>query len=107
MPSVMPSVFTGPLMAMVVLGLLGFGLRWTFGTTASAPGPNSTGEGDGLLAEVSVLPSPELAAVLRGRLLEAGVRATTSRRTGGGWAVLVFPRDEAAARTVLSRHSLG
>lgn len=103
----MPSVFAGPLVAMVVLGLLGLGLRWTFGTTRTMAGPNSGGQGDGLLSEVSVVPSADAATVLRQRLADAGVRATVSHRGGGGYAVLVFPADTADAHAVLSRNSLG
>ena len=91
--------------APAVLGLLAFLLYWTFGT--SKTGPNTHGVGDGLLRQVSLVPTAEAASVLRGRLAESGVRATVSRGDTGGYRVLVFPADEASARTVLSRHSLG
>ncbi len=92
-------------LAPAVLALLAFLLHWTFGT--SKAGPNTGGEGDGLLRQVSVVPSLDAASVLRVRLAESGVRATISRQAGGGFRLLVFPADEASARTVLSRHSLG
>jgi hypothetical protein len=91
-------------LAPALLGLLAFLLYWTFGT--SKTGPNTHGEGDGLLRQVSVVHSVDAASVLRRRLAESGVRATVSRGDAGGYRVLVFPADEADARTVLSRHSL-
>lgn len=94
-------------MAMVVLGLLAVMLRWTFGTTRTMPGPNTAGKGHGLLTEVGVLPNADSAAVLRRRLAASGVRATVSRGDAGCYRLLVFPADEASARTVLSRNSLG
>lgn len=107
MVGVQPGVLVGPVMAMAVLGLLAVMLRWTFGTTRSMSGPNRSGHGDGLLTEVGVVPTAESAAVLRRRLAESGVRATVSPGDTGGYRLLVFSGDEASARTVLSRNSLG
>lgn len=95
-----------PLAALAALLLLALLLRWTFGDSRSMPAPNR-GEGHGLLVEVGRVPSADAAAVLRGRLAAAGVKATVSRAEAGGHALLVFPRDEADARTVLSRGALG
>jgi hypothetical protein len=73
-------VLFGPLVLMVLLGLM---LRWTFGTGRNQPGPRipdpDDPTGDGLLEEVSRVPTDTAAAVLRGRLREAGIRATVAR----------------------------
>ncbi len=92
-------------LAPALLGLLAWLLYWTFGT--SKEGPNRAGEGDGLLTVVGVVPQREAAVVLRSRLSDAGLRSTLSGSPAGGYRVLVFPADEVAARTVLSRNALG
>ncbi len=92
-------------LAPALLGLLAWLLYWTFGT--SKDGPNRGGTGDGLLAEVGVVPHREAADVLRARLRDNGVRATVSGSALTGFRLLVFPADEATARVVLSRNSLG
>jgi hypothetical protein len=99
-------VLFGPLLLMLVLALL---LRWTFGTGRNQPGPRipdpDDPTGDGLLTEVSRVPTEPAAAVLRGRLREAGIRATVARE-GPAFRLLVFPADEQDARVVLSRGAL-
>ncbi|MEO6881836.1 MAG: hypothetical protein ABI181_12935 [Mycobacteriaceae bacterium] len=92
-------------LAPALLGLLAWLLYWTFGT--SKAGPNRAGEGDGLLTVVGLVPQREAAVVLRSRLSDAGLRSTLSGSSTDGYRVLVFPADEAAARTVLSRNALG
>lgn len=99
-------VLFGPLVLMVLLGLM---LRWTFGTGRNQPGPRVVDPddptGDGLLEEVSRVPTEPAAAVLRGRLREAGIRATVAR-DGAAYRLLVFPDDVPNARVVLSRGAL-
>lgn len=99
-------VLFGPLVLIVLLGLM---LRWTFGTGRNQPGPRipdpDDPTGDGLLEEVSRVPTEPAAAVLRGRLREAGIRATVSR-DGPAYRLLVFPSDVPNARVVLSRGAL-
>ncbi len=99
-------VLFGPLVLMVLLGLM---LRWTFGTGRNQPGPRipdpDDPTGDGLLEEVSRVPTDTAAAVLRGRLREAGIRATVAR-DGAAYRLLVFPADVPNARVVLSRGAL-
>ena len=99
-------VLFGPLVLMVLLGLM---LRWTFGTGRNQPGPRipdpDDPTGDGLLEEVSRVPTDTAAAVLRGRLREAGIRATVAR-DGAAYRLLVFPDDVPNARVVLSRGAL-
>jgi hypothetical protein len=98
----------GLLGAVGALGVLVLLLRWTYGTQRSNPSPPS-GDGYGLLEEVSRVPSAEAATVLRSRLAENGVRATVSAvraEEGGGYRLLVFPDDHAAAKIVLGQHYL-
>lgn len=100
------SVLFGGLALMAVLVLL---LRWTFGTGRDQPGPlipdPDDPTGDGLLTEVSRVPTEPAADVLRRRLREAGIRATVAR-DGPAYRLLVFPADLVDARVVLSRGAL-
>ncbi len=94
----------GLLGAAGALGVLALLLRWTYGTQRSNPSPPS-GDGYGLLEEVSRVPTAEAATVLRNRLADNGVRATVSgapAEEGGGYRLLVFPDDQAAVRIMLS-----
>ncbi len=99
-------VLFGPLVLIVLLVLL---LRWTFGTGRNQPGPRvhdpDDPTGDGLLTEVSRVPTAPAADVLRGRLRQAGIRATIAR-DGPVYRLLVFPADVVDARVVLSRGAL-
>lgn len=105
-PATRFSVLFGGLALMGVMVLL---LRWTFGTGRNQPGPRipdpDDPTGDGLLTEVSRVPTQPAAAVLRGRLREAGIRATIAR-DGDAYRLLVFPDDVPDARVVLSRGAL-
>lgn len=95
----------GLVVALVVLGLL---LRWTFGHQRNLTLPTDDPDdpvATGLLTEVSRVPGPDSARVLRDRLRAEGIRATVSRADGGGYAVLVFGRDVADAAVVLGRGS--
>jgi hypothetical protein len=96
---------SGSALALLAVLVLGGLLWWTFGDSRSMPAPNNrSGDGYGLLVEVARLPSAQAADVLRRRLAAAGVKATVSPGAGGdGHALLVFPADEADARTVLAR----
>lgn len=103
----MSSWGSGPLtllgLAVLVGGLL-LALRWTFGTSRTLPVPHVTDPadptGDGLLAEVALLPTEAAAEVLRDRLAGAGIRATISRAEPG-YRLLVFTDDEPRALLVL------
>jgi hypothetical protein len=94
---------------MVLLGVLVLGLRWTWGTGRELPGPRVVDPddptGDGLLEEVSRVPTEPAAQVLRDRLRDAGIRATVGR-VEGGYRLLVFRDDLVDARVVLSRGAL-
>jgi hypothetical protein len=97
----------GPLL---MLGGLVLGLRWTFGTGPSLPAPRipdpADPTGDGLLEEVSRVPTEAAAQVLRARLGAAGIRATIGGSDAGGYRLLVFADDLANARVVLSKGAL-
>ena len=91
----------GPL---VLLGLLMLALRWTFGTGAKhgvprVPDPNDP-TGDGLLTEVTRVPTPAAAELLRARLDRADIRATVGR-AGGQYRLLVFTEQVVDAKLVL------
>lgn len=94
----------GPLLALLVLGVLAGLLRWTYGTQADHPAPERDPDGDyGLLRQIAVAPTAGAAATLRRRLADAGIRATVNP-SPGGHRVLVFARDAADARVVLTGH---
>jgi len=99
-------VLFGGLAMMAVLALA---LRWTFGAGRDQPGPRvpdpDDPTGDGLLEEVSRVPTEPAARVLRDRLLGAGIRATVGR-VDGAYRLLVFRDDLVDARVVLSRGAL-
>jgi hypothetical protein len=107
-------VFDNPLTvllgAILMLAIVLLALRWTFGTGRDQPAPHvpdpNDPTGDGLLTEVSRVPTEAAAQVLRVRLTEAGIRATIGR-DDGGYRLLVFPADLADARAVVSRGALG
>ncbi len=95
--------------ATLMLAIVLLALRWTFGTGRDQPSPHvpdpDDPTGDGLLAEVSRVPTEAAAQVLRGRLTAAGIRATIGR-ADGGYRLLVFPADLVDARVVVSRGAL-
>ena len=94
---------------LLMMGGLALALRWTFGTGRNQPAPHvpdpDDPTGDGLLEEVSRVPTEPAAQVLRGRLGAAGIRATVGR-VDGGFRLLVFREDLVNARVVLSRGAL-
>ncbi|MBC8093161.1 MAG: hypothetical protein H7Y15_14735 [Pseudonocardia sp.] len=81
-------------------------LRYTFGTGRDQPGPRipdpDDPTGDGLLEEVSRVPTDTAARILRRRLSEAGIRATIAHDQTG-YRLLVFPPDVINARLVLTQ----
>jgi hypothetical protein len=91
---------------LIMMGAMLLALRWTFGTGRDQPGPRipdpEDRTGDGLLEEVSRVPTEPAARVLRSRLAGAGIRATISGGEGG-FRLLVFRDDLVDARLVLSR----
>ncbi len=99
-------VLFGGLIMMVGLA---FALRWTWGTGKELPGlrvidPDDP-TGDGLLEEVSRVPTEPAAQILRTRLQANGIRATVGR-LDGAYRLLVFRDDLVNAKLVLSRSAL-
>jgi hypothetical protein len=92
--------------ALLMLGVVLLALRWTFGTGRDQPAPYvrdpDDPTGDGLLTEVSRVPTEAAAQVLRSRLADAGIRATIGR-AGGAYRLLVFPSDLVNARLVVGQ----
>jgi hypothetical protein len=103
MPDARLTVILG---AVVMLGILLIALRWTFGTGRDQPAPHvpdpDDPTGDGLLTEVSRVPTEAAAQVLRSRLAAAGIRATVGR-ADSAYRLLVFPADVVNARVVVRR----
>lgn len=96
------SVF-GPVIALVVVGILALLLRWAFSPGHSLverrPEVGSP-EQYGLLVPIAEPPTFVEAEMVRRRLSDAGLRATLAPTTEGP-RVLVFPEDVKAARMVL------
>ncbi len=88
----------GPVIAIVVLVLIGLFMRWAFGTGESVP-PRSEAE-DGLLTRVATLSRRESALALRAVLSDAGIRSTVRFPAAHRADVLVFPEDADRARRV-------
>jgi hypothetical protein len=90
--------------AVLMLGIVLLALRWTFGTGRDQPSPHvpdpDDPTGDGLLTEVSRVPTEAAAQVLRARLAGAGIRATIGR-ADGTYRLLVFPADVVDAKVVV------
>jgi hypothetical protein len=102
----------GPTAALLALGVIVLICRWTFSTTGrdtraarrlQAARASAASRGDyGLLVRVASAPSEADAEQLRGRLRDAGVRATVARETAEGTcAVLVFQGDAERARSLV------
>jgi hypothetical protein len=93
----------GPIVALLVVGVLMLLLRWAFSSGHSLverrPEVGSP-EQYGLLVPVAEPPTFVEAELVRRRLSDAGLRATLAPTTEGP-RVLVFPEDVKAARLVL------
>jgi hypothetical protein len=93
----------GPLLALVVVGVLALLLRWAFasGSSLVQRRPRTGPAGSyGLLVPVLAPGTFIEAEVAVRRLDDAGLRATLAPTTEGP-KVMVFPRDLAKARSVL------
>lgn len=100
------------LIVLVVVALLALVLRWTFGRDRHAsavwPAPDSSadppqdGRPDdfGLLAAAATVESETEAQRIRHVLGIAGIKATTTKDSGGHWRVLVFASELHRARRV-------
>ncbi len=97
--------WTGPLTIVLVLGVILLLMRWTFsrGHSLVQRRPTSGAEGEyGLLVAIASPPTYVEGEMLRRRLEDAGLRATLTQTTDGP-RIMVFPRDEKAARQLLAR----
>lgn len=98
------SFLFGPLLAFAGVGVLVLILRWAFrrgsSVVAAAPKPGTTDE-YGLLVPVAAPGSYVEGEVLRRTLEDAGIRANLAQ-TLEGPRVMVWPKDEQAARLLLS-----
>jgi hypothetical protein len=93
----------GPGIALLVVGVLALLLRWTFSHgTSVVERPARPGHEDeyGALVPVAAPGSVIEAEMLRLKLVDAGIRATTAS-TVDGPRVLVFPEEARTARALL------
>jgi hypothetical protein len=98
------SFLFGPLVSLLMLGVLTFLLRWTFArgrSLVARPGRRGAPGDYGLLVAVADPPTAIEAEIMRRRLEAAGVRATVAPTTLGP-RIMVFGADEPRARAVLA-----
>ena len=101
MPLFDGQLITETLIAFLMIGLLGFVLRWTFGRDKGAPAwPSGDPEDFGLLAPVAIVDTADEAAQVKAMLAEAGIKATTSVGPDRRHRVLVFSNELDRARRV-------
>jgi hypothetical protein len=90
----------GPFVALAVMVLLGFFMRWTFGTGQSRRRRRPEPGDDGLLTRIATLSRRESALALRAVLSDAGIRSTVRYPDARRAVVLVFPEDADRARAL-------
>ena len=88
----------GPVIAFVVLVLMGFFMRWAFGSGGTSRRTRPGAADEGLLTKVATVSSPRTAQALRAALSDAGIRSTLRIAGAHRAEVLVFPEDAARAR---------
>lgn len=97
------SYLFGPVVALCALGILILLLRWAFSRGHSlVERPSRRGQEDayGLLVPVAAPPTFIEGEILRRTLEDAGIKANIAN-TLDGPRIMVFPKDEQAARAVL------
>ena len=87
----------GPIIAVVVVVLLGAFLRWAFGGDSRSRRPAAPVD-DGLLTKIATLSRRESALALRAVLSDAGIRSTLRPAAPDRTTILVFPEDAPRAR---------
>ncbi len=96
---------SGPVIAVIVVCIIGLGMRWAFKPTRPRTGPIPDAAESAELGLLDVI-APHLsrsdALRLRARLDQAGIRSSMSRRHDGAVDVLVFRSDAERARELLS-----
>jgi hypothetical protein len=90
----------GPLIAVLVVVLLAFFMRWAFGRGYGRDRPSAAPEDDGLLTLIATLSRRESALALRAVLSDAGIRSTIRVPAPHRADVLVFPEDATRARAL-------
>jgi hypothetical protein len=90
----------GPVVAVVVLILLGLFMRWAFGTGYGRRRRPPAPVDDGLLTRIATLSRGESALALRAVLSDAGIRSTIRYPDERRAVVLVFPEDADRARAL-------
>jgi hypothetical protein len=90
-----------PVIALVVVGLLAFVLRWAFRPHRSGRAwPGRRGD-TGLLRPIAVVDTTAQANALRALLSDANVRSTIDAAPDGRIRLLVFPEDTDRAQDVV------
>jgi hypothetical protein len=100
----------GPVIAIVVVVLLGAFLRWAFGTGGTGRGRRPaapSGADDGLLTRIATLSKRESALALRAVLSDAGIRSTLRSSSPERTTILVFPEDAPRARELAATFTPG
>jgi hypothetical protein len=92
------SYLWGPVMVLVVVGVLALVLRWIYGTASPIPPPRQDNGDFGLLRELALVRGQAEANALRAVLGDSGIRSTTASRPDGTVAVMVFAADLDRAR---------
>ena len=100
MPFLDGQLLVETLIAFLMIGLLGFILRWTFSRDGKPAWPSSDPEDYGLLAPVATVDTADEASRIKAMLAEAGIKATTAAGTDGRHRVLVFSAELDRARRV-------
>ena len=88
----------GPIIAVVVVVLLGAFLRWAFGGDSRRARRSAPPVDDGLLTKIATLSRRESALALRAVLSDAGIRSTLRSAAPNRTTILVFPEDAPRAR---------
>jgi hypothetical protein len=101
-PSLDGQLIVETLIAFLMIGLLGFILRWTFSRDQGTPAwpPSGDPEDFGLLTAVATVDTADEAARIRAMLADAGIKATTAAGADGRHRVLVFSAELDRARRV-------
>jgi hypothetical protein len=97
------SYLWGPVIGLLVVGVLAVVLRWTYGSSRATPPAPSAGD-FGLLREVATVVSQGEANALRAVLGDAGIRSTSVRGPDGTAVVMVFEADLDRARRAAGPH---
>jgi hypothetical protein len=88
----------GPIIAVVVVVLLGAFLKWAFGGDGRRTRQSAPPVDDGLLTKIATLSRRESALALRAVLSDAGIRSTLRSAAPNRTTILVFPEDAPRAR---------